>query len=204
MKKGRFTGIKQLPQGHPTRKWFIFYQVLTQFLVFYAGNDKESLFPWHPPDGPKEDKKEEEPVNTKGVVLLLTEWSVGVDRGGRRGHTAPRSQVSQTKVPHTAPQWQTGDSVQAFTSNRWWSCPTVPIFVAFTANFSKEKLGEQRVCFVKSIWIPSKGIREVPPQVAGWWHRVPTIQKLIHLKLFPLAFILITSFNPILVFPWFP
>ena len=44
-------------------------------------------------------KKKEEPVNTKDVVLLLMEWRVGVDRSGRRGHSVPRSQVSQTKVP---------------------------------------------------------------------------------------------------------
>ena len=67
-------------------------------MVISAGNEKESLFLWHPADGQKEDKKKEEPVNTKDVVLLLMEWRVRVDKGGRRGHSVPRSQVSQTRV----------------------------------------------------------------------------------------------------------
>lgn len=65
-----------------------------------AGNEKESLFLWHPADGQKEDKKKEEPVNTKDVVLLLMEWRVRVDKGWKeREYSVPRSQVSQTRVP---------------------------------------------------------------------------------------------------------
>lgn len=116
MEKGRFTGIKQLPQGHPTRKWFIFYPVLTQFLVFYADNGKECLFPWHP-DGPKEDKNEEEPVNTKGVAPLLTEWSVEVD--GVEGEGAPHLEVKSVKPKvHRQHLSNRRETVQAFTSNR--------------------------------------------------------------------------------------
>lgn len=97
------------------------------------------------------------------------------------------------------------ETVQTFTSHRWWFCPTAPFFVAVTANFSKEKLGERRVCSFKLIWISAKGICEVPSQVVDLLHRVPVIQKLIHsFKVMPLG-ILITSFNSILVplqFPW--
>ena len=76
--------------------------------------------------------------------------------------------------------------------------------MAVTANFSKEKLGEQRVCSFKLIWIPAKGICEVPSQVVDLLHRVPVIQKLIHsFKVMPLG-ILITFFNSILVPLQFP
>lgn len=59
------------------------------------------------------------------------------------------------------------EAVEPSPCNRWWSCYRL-LFLHF--NLLERKFRDQRLHFFKSMWITSKGTREILPIGAGCWH----------------------------------
>lgn len=156
---------------------------------------------WHPPAGQKEDKKEEEPVKTKGVALLWIEW--------RRGWTEAEAegwQCLEVKSAKSCLSDRTETLHAIFRQQQMVVCPTVIFFVVLIANFSKEKLDKQRVCLDWDTMVNTDCIkrRKGSPSPSSRLVTESACNSETHsFEVIPLC-ILMTPFSSILVVPWFP
>lgn len=157
---------------------------------------KSNLSSFGLPGWPEGRQEGERTSKYKRCISALNRMrGMGMDRGRRRGSTAPRGQSHQSSTECLS--GRTEDFCAIF---RQQQMVVLSNPFLWPSLLTLEKLGEQKVCFFKSTWNSSKSTRKVSPLQPS--SRLVCNSETHSFEVIPF-FIPVTSFDFIPVVPWF-